>query len=204
MKKLSKKSVLLFGAVLAVCAFAAPMASAASWSVVGTNHTLSSHNLAFSQAIGGGLTIGSSCASSSFATTVTSAAELTISSGTFSNCRGTSLAAGCTVTATGTNFPWSATAPTTTSITIRGINVNVRFETAPGGGACNALVHNQNIILTGTLTGGVADPSAIGANRRVTFTNASGLVSHSALANGAPTLVNGTFGDPAGTLNILD
>jgi hypothetical protein len=204
MKKLSKKSVLLFGAVLAVCAFAAPMASAASWSVVGTNHTLASPNLAFSQAIGGGLTIGSSCSSSSFSTTVTSAALLTVNSGTFSNCSGTGVAAGCTVTATGTKFPWTGTAATTTSIGINGIHVDVRFETRPGGGACNALVHNQNVTLTGNLTGGSADPSAIGTNRRVTFVNASGVVSHSTLANGAPTLVNGTFSDPSGLLNILD
>ncbi|HEX5923653.1 MAG TPA: hypothetical protein VFY45_07460 [Baekduia sp.] len=36
------------------------------------------------------------------------------------------------------------------------------------------------------------------------FVNASGLVSDSQFANGAPTLVNGTFRDPAGTLNLLD
>jgi hypothetical protein len=203
MKQLPKRSVLLFGAVLAVCAFAAPMASAASWSVVGTNHTLASPNLAFSQAVGGGLTIGAICTSSIDAT-VTSAAELTIDGMTFTNCRGTSVATGCTATITGTNFPWSATALTTTSITIHGFHLDLRFETAPGGAACNSLVHNQNFNLTGNLTGGVADPSSIGANRRITFTNASGLVSHSALANGAPTLVNGTFSDPAGTLNILD
>jgi hypothetical protein len=47
-------------------------------------------------------------------------------------------------------------------------------------------------------------PSSIGTFRRITAVNASGLVSHSALANGAPTLVIGTFGDPAGTLNLLD
>jgi hypothetical protein len=62
----------------------------------------------------------------------------------------------------------------------------------------------MNLTLTGSLTGGVFDPSSVGVNRRVTFINASGLVSHSAIANGAPTLGNGTFGDPAGVWNILD
>ncbi|HEX5923659.1 MAG TPA: hypothetical protein VFY45_07490 [Baekduia sp.] len=204
MNKLSKKSVLLIAAVLAVCAFVAPMASAASWLLVGTSHTLTSTNLAYSQAIGGGLTVGTSCSSTSFTADVTSAALLTITSGTFTNCRGTGVAAGCTVTMTGTKFPWTATAPTTTSIQIHGIHIDWRYETAPGGGACSSLVHNQNLTWTGTLTGGVWDPSPIGTNRRLTFVNASGLVSHSALANNAPTLVNATFGDPAGTLNILD
>jgi hypothetical protein len=204
MKKLSKKSALLFGAALAVCAFAAPMASAASWSVIGTGHTLASHNLAYSQAIGGGLTVGMSCASTSFGTTVTTAALLTINSGTFSNCRGTGVAAGCTVTLTGTKFPWSGTAPTTTSIQIHGIHIDWRYETAPGGATCNSLVHNQNMTVTGTLTSIIFDPSSVGTNRRLTLINSSGLVSHSALANGAPTLLNGTFSDVAGTLNLLD
>ncbi|HEX5923662.1 MAG TPA: hypothetical protein VFY45_07505 [Baekduia sp.] len=203
MKKLSKKSVLLFGAVLAVCAFAAPMASAASWSPIGTTARLASTNLGFSQAIGGGLTVGSSCALSTFDGDVASAAVLTITGGRFDNCVGTGLAAGCTVTATGTRFHWTATGVSTTDIQIHGIHVDVRFETAPGGGACNSLVHNTNITLTGTLTGGSFDPSSIGLNRKVTFVNASGLVSHSALANGAPTLVTGTFFDPAGELNLL-
>ncbi|HEX5923652.1 MAG TPA: hypothetical protein VFY45_07455 [Baekduia sp.] len=145
---MSKKIALLFGAALAVCAFAAPMASAASWFLVGTTHQLTTNDFAFSQAIGGGLTTGLSCATTQFDSDVTSAAVLTI--------------------------------------------------------ACNALVHSQNVTWTGTLTGGSFDPSAIGANRRITFVNASGVVSHSALANGAPTLFTFSLRDPAGTLNILD
>ena len=48
MKKLSKKGVLLFAGAMAVCAFAMPaMASASSWGVVGTHHTLTSSNLGF-------------------------------------------------------------------------------------------------------------------------------------------------------------
>jgi hypothetical protein len=205
MQKLPKKSVLLFGAVLAVCAFAAPMASAASWSAVGTNHTLTSHNFSFSQALGGGLVIAASCSSTSLTTGVTSATLLTITSGTFSNCSGSGLGAGCTLTLTGTKFPWTVTAPTTTSIQIHGIHIDWRYETRPGGATpCNALVHNQSFTLTGTLTGGAWDASSIGLDRRITFINASGLISHSQFANGAPTLVNGTFGDPGGTLNLFD
>ncbi|HEX5923657.1 MAG TPA: hypothetical protein VFY45_07480 [Baekduia sp.] len=206
MMMLSRRSGLLFGVVLAVCAFVVPMASAASWSAVGTTHQLTSTNLAFSQAIGGGLTTGISCAATQFDSDVTTAAVLTITAGRFVNCRGTGIAAGCTLTGTGTRFPWTATAPTTTSIQIHNIHIDWRYETAPGGGtgSCNALVHNTNSTWTGTLTGGVWDPSSIGANRRITFVNASGLVSHSVIANGAPTLVNGTFFDPTGTLNLLD
>ena len=41
MKKFSKKGVLLFAGAMAVCAFAMPsMASASSWGVVGSHHTL--------------------------------------------------------------------------------------------------------------------------------------------------------------------
>ncbi|HEX5923651.1 MAG TPA: hypothetical protein VFY45_07450, partial [Baekduia sp.] len=129
MKMLSEKSVLLFGVALAVGAFAAPMAAAASWSVVGTTHQLTSNNLQFSQAIGGGLSIGASCATAQFDTDVTSASRLTITGGRFDNCIGTGIAAGCTVTSTKTRFPWTVTAPTTTTIQIHGVHIDWWFET---------------------------------------------------------------------------
>jgi hypothetical protein len=204
MNKLPRKSGLLFGMVLAACAFMAPMASAASWSVVGTTHQLIADDLAFTQSIGGGLSIGATCTTSQFDVDVTSAAVVTFTGGRFDNCRGTGLAAGCTVTATGTRFPWTMTAATTTNIQIHSIHVDWRFETAPGGGACNALTHGLDVTVTGTLTGGVWDPSALGVNRRATFTHTDGLVSHSLLANGAPIFWSARFRDPAGTLNLLD
>jgi hypothetical protein len=204
MKKLPKKSGLLLGTVLAVCAFAVPMASAASFSPVGTTVQLTSNDLQFSQPLAGGLTVGRSCAASQFDATVTSAALITISGGRFDNCRGTGIAAGCTVTSTGTRFPWSVTAPTTTGIQIHGFHVDIRYETAPGGSACSSLVHNTKWTWTGTLTGGVFDPSSTGTARRITFLNTSGLVTHSPIATAAPTSTTGNFRDPAGVFNLFD
>ncbi|HEX5923656.1 MAG TPA: hypothetical protein VFY45_07475 [Baekduia sp.] len=204
MKKVSKRSALLFGTALAVCAFAGPMASAASFFPVGVTAQLTSNDFGLSQAIGGGFSLGWSCATTQFDSDITSAAVETITGGRFDNCRGTGIAAGCTVTATGTHFPWSVIAPTTTSIQMRGLHVDVRYETAPGGGACIALVHNQDITYTGTLANGVVDPATVPANRRMTFVNASGVVSHGAFGVGLPTTGGGTFRDPAGNWGLFD
>jgi hypothetical protein len=203
MKKFARKGILLFAAVLVVCAFATSMASAASWAVIGTTHQLFSNNLSFT--IESPLNIGSSCANSEFDADVASASTLEITGGRFLNCRGTNLAAGCTVTATGTRFPWTATAPTTTNIQIHGIHVDVRFEQPPENpNGCSFLVVGQDVTLTGTLTGGSFDPSSIGANRRVTFNNASGTVAHSSALGSNGALVNGTITDTTATLNLFD
>jgi hypothetical protein len=200
MKKFSKRSVLLFGAVLAVCAFAVPsLASAASWDGGGTvTHQLASANLGFT--IEAPQVIGSSCANSEFDSDVVSAATLRITGARFLNCRGTGLGVNCTVTPTGRNFPWTATAPTTTTIGIDGVHVSVAFENHPDGTACG--VNGLTTTLTGNLTGGSWDPSATGANRRVTFRNAPGTTSHSSLGSNAA-FVTGDIRDTAGTLNLF-
>jgi hypothetical protein len=204
MKSLLRKSASCLGAMLAACAFVVPsMASAASWSLIGTTHQLVSNNLAFSAPLGGGLTIGSSCAAAQFDANVVSASTLQITGAKFTGCTATGLAAGCTMTATGTRFPWTATATTTNNIQILGIHVDVRSETAPSGFACNVLVHNRNYTYTGNLNGGSWDPSAIGVNRTITFNNASGTILHSGIGALLVTL-NGSFRDPTGTLNLLD
>jgi hypothetical protein len=189
MGKLWKNRVLLFAIASAVFALA-PMASAASWSPIGTSQTLISSNLAVTQSLGGGLMLGASCASSTFGTVVTSAAVLTINGATFATCSGTGIANGCTVTATGTGFPWKATAVSTTNIQIHGIRVDVRFATAPGGATpCTAGVHNTSLVWTGTLTGGSWDPSGTLADRTLTFSNAPGTVFHGTSTQ--PAFVNG-------------
>lgn len=204
MKTLLRKSALYFGAMLAVCAFAVPsMASAANWSPVGTTHQLFSNNLSFTVPVGGGLIIGSSCAATEFDANVVSASIVAITGVTFKNCQATGIAAGCTITTTGTRYPWTATAAATNNLQIHGIHVDVRAETAPGGGGCNGLVHNKDYTYTGTLTGGSWDPSAVGVNRTITFTNATGTTLHAGIGS-LPAIVNGNFRDTAGTLNLFD
>ncbi|HEX5923846.1 MAG TPA: hypothetical protein VFY45_08440 [Baekduia sp.] len=199
MKKLPNKSTLLFGVALAVCAFAAPMASAASWSPLGSNETLFSSNLALTQSIGGGLMLGMSCASSTVATTVTSAAVLRINSVTFANCSGTGIGVGCTVTPTGTNFPWTATAVSTTNIQIHDIRVALRYETKPGGAThCDSAVHNTNATWTGTLTGGSWEPSSTAPNRVLRFTSAPGTVFHGIASQ--PAFVTGSLRNAGGSM----
>jgi hypothetical protein len=201
MKKLSRKGALLFGGVLVVCAFAVPMASAASWAVIGTHHVLASHNLQFTAA--GPPAVGSICADSEFTTTIASAAVAEITAATFRNCTGLTgtAAAGCTTTAVATSLPWTATARLTTDIQIHGIRVDVTFENAPAPPAC--ALAGVSTLLTGTLTSGSFDPSSVGANRRITFNHAPGLASHSA-AGSQPAFVTGTFRDTIGTLNVFD
>jgi hypothetical protein len=212
MKKFSARSGLLFGVVLAVCAFAVPsMASAASWAGLGT-HQLFSPNLQFSavEPAPVGL-VGSSCADSQFDAHVVNAAVVEITGVRFLRCTGGAGFSGtgaqddCTVTATGTNFPWTATARTTTDIQIHQIDVDVRFEVNPAGGTCTVAGNTARV--TGTLTSGSFDPSATPANRRITFTSAPGLTAH-VLGTGlnAPAAVTGQFRDTTSpfTLNVLD
>lgn len=207
MRKLSKKSMLLVGGILTVCAFAMPsLASAASWSPIpNTTHVLASHNLAFTAGAGGAAPVGSQCADSEFHAVVVNAAVMEITAVSFRNCTGLAgtLGSGCTTTATATGLPWTATARTTTDIQIHNIDVDVQFETRPGGPLGSCLLHNNVARVTGTLTGGTFDPSTIAANRRVTFNHAHGLTSHSALGSQSA-FVTGTFRDTTNTLNVLD
>ena len=202
MSILSRKSALLVGGVLAVCAFAAPMASGASWALIGTNHVLSSPDIAFTARYGP-TTLGSSCANTEFGVTVTSAAVLTVNSVAFRNCMGTFAAANCTKTMTPTGLPWTATAVLTTNIQIHDVDLDVLFANTPGAGSACALL-GTSMRLTGTLTGGVWDPSATGASRRITFNHAHGLTGHSAALGSAPWYPTGSFRDTTGTLDVFD
>lgn len=191
-KKLSKKSALLFMGVLAIAAFSVPsVASAASWGAIGTRHTLTSQNLGFT--VGAPVSGGSICNQATFEADVRSAAILTITSGTFTNCVGTGSAAGCTATVTGTGFHWSATGLTTSNVTIDGVNVDVLFEGATG---CSQ--NGQKVQVTGTLGGGIWSA----ASHHVTYTGATGTTAHFAGLGSFPDTVTGTIRDDQQTLTL--
>jgi hypothetical protein len=173
MKKFSKKGVLLFAGVMAVCAFALPaVSSAASWFPANDHSTLDSSNFGYTAPSAGGIV--TSCTNSRFTTRVDNGDVLTITTGTFSGC--TTVAAGiantCLATLTGTNFPWRATATSTTSVTLTGVDIDLRFEHPAGGATCPALIGAQRR-LTGTITGAYNRAAAT-----ITFTNAEGAVAH--------------------------
>jgi hypothetical protein len=205
MKKLSRQSVLLFGAVLAVCAFAVPsMASAASWAGLGT-HQLSSNNLAFTATIAPLPAAGWSCADTEFDADVVSGAVVEITAARFRNCDGTLLAAGCTMTVTGNDFPWTATARTTSDIQIHRVDMSVIFHTRPAAAPGSCVAEGVTARVTGTLTSGSWDSSAIPANRRLTLNDAPGLTSHLlGIGLSGPTSVTGVFRDTTNTLNVSD
>lgn len=198
MKKLSKKSVLLFAGVLSVCAFMVPsMASAAGFDPAGT-HLLDSsnpaHRLSFNVPA---INAGSTCAEATFDVDVFTTGHATITSGLFRNCMGTNAAVNCTVTAVGTRFPWTVTPLSTTNVTIDGVHVDAFFENTPGNATACALP--GNVTLTGNLTGGTVD----NATHEIAFNGAAGLTAHIApLAMSLPATVTGTLRDTQQTLTF--
>lgn len=204
MKTLCQKSALLFGAMLAVCACAMPsMASAASWSTIGTTHKLFMPDLVISTNVGPSTTAAVGCTATEFDADVVSASTIEITNASFQDCRGLapSIAATCTVTTTATQFPWTMTAPTTTDIQIHNIHVHMAFENPPMFASC----HMGGVVLdwTGTLTGGTWDPSATGANRRITFNTQPGTFLHSPIGGFGAAKVSGSLRDTTGTLDLL-
>ena len=203
MKKYPRKTVLLFAAAMAVCAFATPsMASASSWGTVGTHHTLTSTNLGFLyDAI-----LGSSmCTSSSSTARVVSAATMEIDSASFTGCTFVSvgLQTTCTMTWVGTSFPWTATAVSTSNIQIHGVDINVFYENHPGGGGGGCGVFTgQTFRITGTLTGARWTGNGAGQHS-VEFLGAAGLVSHvpATLGGGVQAITpSGTLGNTSLTV----
>jgi hypothetical protein len=199
MKKLSKKGVLLFAGAMALCAFVLPsVASAASWGVVGTHHTLDTPNIGFTSPLAGGTT--SSCTRSSLTTRVASAQNLEITSGSFGGlCTFETVSAGrCTLTAVPTRFPWTATATTTTNLQIHGFHIDARLDHIPGAGASCGL-NGAEFTVTGTLTGGIWTGNA---SHTMDFSNAEGLVLHSVLGNNQPTTTRGFISDTQNSLVV--
>ena len=124
-----------------------------------------------------------------------SASVLTITTGSFGGlCTATLVTSGgadviCTTTAVGTKFPWVATVPTASNVTIHGIHIDVTFENTPANNGC-ALggANGLSLTLTGTLGGGTFD------NREIIYDNDEGLVSHnSLLGNNRQVTARGTF-----------
>src|SRR5437868_2001255 len=132
MKKLSKRGSLLLGVLLAVCAFVPALASAASWSPVGTTHQLTSNDLAFTAHTGPLGTAGSICQTAQFDSDVTSAATLRITGGRFDNCHGIGGAAKCPATPGGDALSGAWAGASTTTLQIRIFAVAPVFERAAG------------------------------------------------------------------------
>ena len=202
MRMLPKNGALPVGAALAVCAFAVPsMASAASWGVIGTTHTLDSPNLSFIAHLGQppGQVLWT-CLQSQFHVDVANATALRITAATMKSCSTVAGSGNCTVTATPTRFPWTVTGTTTTNIQVESLLVDFGFETRPGGAPGSCGVHNQNTTWTGTLNGGVWDATT----HAITLIAATGSVLHSAFGatTPAPTTVMGTIQDTSQSLTL--
>ncbi|MET0601659.1 MAG: hypothetical protein ABW167_06685 [Baekduia sp.] len=202
LKMVSKKSMLLLGVVMALCAFVLPsVASAASWTPVGTTDgRIDSGNIGFSLPA---LNTGSSCPTASFNVTIDSAAVATITGASFGpNCMGDlGGGVGCTTTAVGTfPVPWRATPIDTTRIEIHGVDIDVNFETTPGTlNECST--NGLNIRLTGTVT--ISFTPGPAGDRTLDFNGATGLAAHiPGIGNGIPTVARGTALG-TGLLNVL-
>ncbi len=197
LKMVSKKSLLLLGAVLALCAFALPsVASAASWAPVGTTDgRIDSGNLGFSSAALGS---GAACSSTTFSVSVHNAAVATITGASFrGNCHGNAGSnVGCTLTLIPTGFPWTLTAIDTTKIQIHADVIDVHFHNTPGTlGECanNGLTFQ----ITGTITVSYTPvPKVIDIN------GAPGWVIHIPGIGSIPAAAQGT-GTATGLLNVL-
>ncbi len=203
LQRLLKKSVLLFGAVMALCALVMPStAPAASWSPVGTiDGALDSPDFGFGIAA---ISSAARCRETQFTANVASAAVLTITSASFKNCHGTvGAAAGCTATVAGTGFPWRATAIDTSNIQIHGVNIDARFETTPPAGSATCAVNGVDVRLTGTLAPAPGSLQTVWHHQRLTVTAASGVTAHTLGSGGLPATVTATI-VATGLLNVLD
>jgi hypothetical protein len=193
MKKLMKKSSLLFAFAVAFAAFVMPsMASAVSWGNGGTvRHTLTSQNLSFSVLAADA---GSVCSQTTIEGDVGSS-QIVVTSAVFTGCAGTGGRGDrCTATAAATGLPWTAT-PSTGNVQIHGVNVDVLF-----GGGAPCLINGARVNVTGTLSNGVFSNSA----HSLTFSGASGLTAHSSLFGSQPATVGGLITDDQRSLTVID
>jgi hypothetical protein len=209
MKKLPTRGAMLFIGAMVLCALAMPsMASAASWGVVGTEHTLDSTNFGFTTTIGGFGEVSSSCSNSTLTVDVVgvfrSAPALTVTSASFNGCTAIGPNIGtCTATSTATPNPnpdWRVTAATTSNVQIHGMVVDFTLERAPGFRSALCLtVDGFRITVTGTLSGG--QWTGNGANQHeVVFDNDTGFVLHGPSTH--PITTRGTFRDTQQTLTL--
>ncbi len=199
MKSFSRRGLLLFGVMLAVCAFVPSLASAANWSPIGSTHHLFSPNLASFVTSGPFGVFGWSCRSVSMDADVVSANTIEITSAGFQQpCMGTGNPINCTTTPVGT-FPWTATATSTTNVQIHGVNVTMTFENTPGNPTVCGFGHST-LLLTGTVAGGSWNP----ASNELTLSGLSGLAAHFLGFGGTnlPVFWTATFRATSGTLRM--
>jgi len=191
MRKFSKKGAVVFGAVLAVCALVVPsMASASSWGVIGSEHTLTATDLAFLTHVPGSQTLGWTCRDLHFTVDVRSAAVVTVTGAAFTGCVGTgTLGTGCTATVAGTNFHWTATGIATNNVQIHGVDIDIFFETGAGGSECAAA--GSSARLTGTLTGATWNGNGVGQHSLTLPAAGTGLSVHSAVFGTLPITISG-------------
>ncbi len=194
MKKFSKKSVVVFAGVMAVCALAFPsMASALNWAPVGgADHQLTSTSFSFiTEPL---ISVGASCAHLSLTGVVDSTSDMTITATSFTNCMGIGQAQPCTATPVGRGFPWTATA--TSPVVIHRISVTVNLENTPGAAsACPAPV---TVTLTGPLGVGVFNNVEHGTSMLPPATG-TGLSGH---PGNLSVTVSGTIRDDRQTLTL--
>jgi hypothetical protein len=196
MTRLSQKRLILLGGVLAVCALAPSMASAAGWGPLGTTHLLTATNLRFDAHVVGIGVGGAFCTDTRFHADVRDAARLTITNATFGTCHGTGLAVDCTPTMAATNFPWTATGASTSNITIEGVQVDIHFTNRPGDP--NSCIAPSSVTSTGHLGGGLWDAAA----HQVTYTNTTGLTAHIPGFGPAVETTSGTLRDLTQSLTL--
>ncbi|HEX5924543.1 MAG TPA: hypothetical protein VFY45_11970 [Baekduia sp.] len=186
---------ILVAAILATCALTAPSTgSAASWSPVGTTHTLDATTFSFFA--GAGITAGALCATARFHTHVRSSTVLTITGASFSGCVATGTISACSVLFTATHFPWSATAISENNLRIDDVHLGVVFT-----GASCPLPTNSTV--TGSIGGAVPGTSTWDFfSHTMTFNNATGLTTHLPGIGTIPTTVTSGLRDTSQTLTI--
>jgi hypothetical protein len=188
MKKLSRKSVLLFAAVLALGAFAMPsMASAGGWDPIGT-HTLTSPALSWTiPALG----FGSVC-HLALDVDANRSSVLTITGATFKACSGTGSAAGCALDAVSVNTPmWAVDGAVTNDLKFTNVNFNVSYTAG-----CSFAGSVMNV--AGTLTTGPLN----NATHALSLTGSTGLTATLSGSSLGPISLGGTLTDTAGTLTL--
>jgi hypothetical protein len=199
MKKLPKKGVLLFAAAMALCAFAmAPMAGAASWTALGSEHTLDSPDFGFTATTAVGA-VTAQCTQSSLTATVSSATNLSITAASFGgHCAAHGPAFGtCTVTELPVTFPWTATGISTSNVQIHQEHITVVFHQWTPHPTCN--VAGEVWTLVGTPNSGT---SFNNTERALIFSNAEGMTAQSAALGTFAVTLRGTFRDTQQTLSL--
>jgi hypothetical protein len=196
----SKKGTLLWLAVLAACAFAAPpSALAASWhGPFPSTHLLDTPNpnkrLSLNApAIGGGW----SCSAGKLHLDIRSASDANVTDLVSGGCHGTGTAVNCTVTLVARGLPWTLTNPTTHNLTIHDIHITEVYENTPGNATACGLPGTQ------TLTGDLQGMTWTNPGHEIEFTDATGLALHVA-GTTVPVTLSGTFVDTSNNLVITD